>query len=345
MIDRLKLENFTVFKKAEFTFSPGLNVIIGENGTGKSHLLQLCYCFLRASYDASREENVEFSKSLPLSFMKRLLDVFKPESVQSLVRRNGTSESTVEFIVGSATSTFRLMKQITEYHGTGKTPQAGVPIFIPSKEPLSFFYGFNSMYDLRELSIPGLYNDLCLNVSLPEIRTKHRGDVEPLIQDLESTIGGRIIIENGRVYFLPKSGSKMEINLLAEGLRKIGMLALLIRTGGIARGKTLFWDEPEANLNPRLVSIVAKVLVALAANGVQIMLATHSMYLLNEFDYWRKVESTPLRFFGLYFANHQHHVEHGERLTDLQHITSLDEALRQTERETALFFKGKNKHP
>ena len=47
MIKTLKLSNFTVFKEAELEFSPGLNVIVGENGTGKSHLLKLAYTILR----------------------------------------------------------------------------------------------------------------------------------------------------------------------------------------------------------------------------------------------------------------------------------------------------------
>ena len=32
--------NFTVFDHAEFTFSPGVNVLIGKNGTGKTHVLK-----------------------------------------------------------------------------------------------------------------------------------------------------------------------------------------------------------------------------------------------------------------------------------------------------------------
>lgn len=34
MIKHLTLRNFTVFKAAKLEFSTGLNVIIGENGTG-----------------------------------------------------------------------------------------------------------------------------------------------------------------------------------------------------------------------------------------------------------------------------------------------------------------------
>ena len=44
----------------------------------------------------------------------------------------------------------------------------------------------------------------------------------------------------------------IEFTLLAEGLRKLGLLWLLIRNGSLKPGAVLFWDEPETNLNPKL---------------------------------------------------------------------------------------------
>lgn len=40
-IDYLYLNNFTVFKTLNIEFSKGVNIFIGENGTGKTHLLKL----------------------------------------------------------------------------------------------------------------------------------------------------------------------------------------------------------------------------------------------------------------------------------------------------------------
>ena len=48
MLNRLHIRNFTVFAEAEFEFSAGLNVIVGTNGTGKSHGLKLGYAVLRS---------------------------------------------------------------------------------------------------------------------------------------------------------------------------------------------------------------------------------------------------------------------------------------------------------
>ena len=43
MLKSLDIKNLTAFGEASLTFSPHLNVIIGENGSGKSHVLKAMY--------------------------------------------------------------------------------------------------------------------------------------------------------------------------------------------------------------------------------------------------------------------------------------------------------------
>ncbi|WP_406546605.1 AAA family ATPase [Succinimonas sp.] len=43
IIKRIKLENFTVFTNVKIDFDHGINIFIGENGTGKTHLLKVLY--------------------------------------------------------------------------------------------------------------------------------------------------------------------------------------------------------------------------------------------------------------------------------------------------------------
>ena len=42
-LTRVRLERFTAFKKLDLALSPGINVLVGENGTGKTHLMKVCY--------------------------------------------------------------------------------------------------------------------------------------------------------------------------------------------------------------------------------------------------------------------------------------------------------------
>ena len=45
--EQLRLENFTAFADATFEFVPGINVLIGKNGSGKTPVLKALYaCYL-----------------------------------------------------------------------------------------------------------------------------------------------------------------------------------------------------------------------------------------------------------------------------------------------------------
>jgi len=55
MLKRLDLNNFTVFERASLNFAHGLNVIVGENGSGKSHLLKIAYSVMAASAEEGKK--------------------------------------------------------------------------------------------------------------------------------------------------------------------------------------------------------------------------------------------------------------------------------------------------
>lgn len=46
MLNKAVIKNFGPLPNGEYQFASGLNVIVGENGLGKSHLLKLLYTVL-----------------------------------------------------------------------------------------------------------------------------------------------------------------------------------------------------------------------------------------------------------------------------------------------------------
>ena len=57
-LTKAKFENFTAFKDLEVEFSPGINALIGANGTGKTHLMKACY----AACDVSERGQVTLAQ-------------------------------------------------------------------------------------------------------------------------------------------------------------------------------------------------------------------------------------------------------------------------------------------
>ena len=123
--------------------------------------------------------------------------------------------------------------------------------------------------------------------------------------------------------------------LVAEGNRKLAMLARLIATGVLMEKGVLFWDEPEANLNPILIREVAKSIVNLSHAGIQVFLATHSLFLLRELEILMSDrDNFPLntRFLGLHFSDGAVVVQQGNTSDEIGEITALDQELAQSDR-------------
>jgi len=130
---------------------------------------------------------------------------------------------------------------------------------------------------------------------------------------------------------------------VAEGLRKFAMLARLISTGVLLEQGYLFWDEPENNLNPKLIKVLAKVIVDLSDQGIQVFLATHSVFLLREIsiltDRRKKRKS---RYFALAASGDEEvsKLEQGDSIDDLETLLLLDEELRQSDRYLKAYGNG-----
>ena len=86
MLDKIKIENFTVFDEVEFQFGHGINIIIGDNGTGKSHLLKLAYAVSTVASDSSKLESSPAKADLQKQIATKLVNVFRPDSLGRLVR-------------------------------------------------------------------------------------------------------------------------------------------------------------------------------------------------------------------------------------------------------------------
>ena len=56
-LTNVKLERFTAFDSLDLNLSPGINVFVGANGTGKTHLMKVCY----AACDVSKKPDVSFA--------------------------------------------------------------------------------------------------------------------------------------------------------------------------------------------------------------------------------------------------------------------------------------------
>jgi predicted ATPase len=340
-LKEIDIKNQTVFQQVELHFSPRLNVIIGENGTGKSHLLKLAYSILAVSAEEGRKPNVgPPTKALLQSRLAdKLINVFRPETLGNLKRhgrnrkrsevfaRFDNQKLDIQFSFSSQSRT-EVMLKIVPSIWLDKSP-----VFLPTRELLTLYPNFVAVYENHYLEFEEIYRDTCILLgALPIKGTRGR----KLLTPLEQAVGGRLYLDkNGRFYLVMPNLDKIEMPLVAEGSRKLGMLIQLISTGALLDKGYLFWDEPEANLNPRLLKLTAEVIFRLCQNGIQVFIATHSLFLLRELEILRQkaeYKRVPSQFVALEKQEKGVTIEQGERIEEINPIRVLDEMIEQSDR-------------
>lgn len=108
--------------------------------------------------------------------------------------------------------------------------------------------------------------------------------ISELVTELKAEIGGEFIFENGRLSFVDNSGRNIDKNLISFGMTNLGMIQALLKNNVISKGSFVFIDEPETNLHPSWQVLLTKVLIKLAENGVNVVMATHSLDMIKALE-------------------------------------------------------------
>jgi predicted ATP-dependent endonuclease of OLD family len=277
-LTKIELENITVFDSLSINLTKGINVFIGENGTGKTHLLKLLYSACQAA----------LVRKTGIGFDIKIAKTFRPDdlSLHRIVRREGRGAKKASITVCSGDQCLSLVfdsKKIkpTEINGDeawSKLFSGVTSTFIPAKEILSHAKNLIQAIEKGNVDFDDTYKDIIAAASVNMTDNKTTDEVNCLLEKLQEIINGTVIMENDEFYLLHENQSWLEFQLVAEGLRKIALLWQLIRNGVFKKGAILFWDEPEANINPVQIPAIVDILLELQRNDVQIFLATHNYF-------------------------------------------------------------------
>lgn len=305
-ISKVHLENFTVFQQEELVFSSGINVIIGENGTGKTHLLKSIYATCEMSKKSNRD--IDIISDYFRSGLNK--GQFFTKVIRPLVLKVYANESQIiedkQYLIGELHLSINNLPTavIGGEEDDGYSYEIGFPdkeqktIFIPAKEMLSHSKGFLALNNKYDMPFDKTYIDIITNAELPETREVSELN-KKLLEIISRVIDGEVVYENDTFYVVKTNGMKIEFSMEAEGLRKFGILWKLIRNGLFEKDTILLWDEPEANINPELIPVLVDILLELQRMGMQIFVATHSYNFAKYFEIKRK-DSDKVIYHNLY---------------------------------------------
>jgi len=217
-------------------------------------------------------------------------------------------------------------------------------IFLPAREVLSIYPGFMNAYLNRESSSDETYYDLALALSALPLRGPRGEAASRLYQPLAELLDGTVHFDGDRFYLTTRADGSIEAHLVAEGHRKIASVMHLIANGSLMQDGLLFWDEPEANLNPRLTKVVADFLLRLAGAGVQVFITTHDYLLTNELSLQSEyrtdpARNAPIKFFAFNRGDDGVTIQSGATLADLDQNPIMEEFEALYDRERRLFVE------
>ncbi|MDI9869201.1 AAA family ATPase [Flectobacillus roseus] len=295
MIKEIKVKNFMAHSELFLQDIPQINLIIGQNDTGKTGILKLLYTIVKSLevYSLKRKSgDVLYKKELA----EKLKSTFFPrKGLGELVKKSSKEKLEVDIAIKSKNYQqsiyFSFGEKTDETISTCTDLVESIPeqtinaLFIPAKEVLTAFNDISSMRDnFYGMGFDDTYLDLIKALRLESSKGKVASELSNVNKHLEELFEGRI--EQTRIpeqpFLFKKGNQQFSMQLTAEGIKKIGILTTLITNRQLGNRTILFMDEPETALHPNAIRKMVEMLVAMSKAGVQIFLASHSYFVIKQ---------------------------------------------------------------
>lgn len=348
-INKIGLNNITMFKKASISCASGINVFIGENGTGKTHLLKAMYAFLKTT-----EKYDDFGSDLA----KKLDNTFNASGVENLITKNQEEEASLSMLINGQNYSYSIFQN--ENFPTAK--DEGVyknisftkncmelnsikSLFIPTHNIVTTFVELRDWLDRFQNNFEDTYLDLAK--ALFHTPTKEVGSLENALDFINDIIKGRVVFSNNE-FLVEYDQMKIKATMLAEGVKKFILFAHLIKNQSLTSDTILFIDEPEVHFNPKYITLFNELLILLANTGVQVFVATHDYLFIHQLSLMQEYKAAiskkenkdipSIMFHSLYSnTGNQTEIESSEKLSEINHNPILDEFTDLYNKEQQLF--------
>lgn len=350
-VKKLTLNNFMLFERAEIDWGKNINVICGENSTGKTTLLKVMYSVLKPLSKGNKEAiNREMEEQL---FVNKLQGVFRPDGMKIgrlVSRKQGSNRTDFEVLLDKNQKIAIGFGNRQENHADIKIDASKFSgtydvIYIPTKEMISTTEHFASLYEEYHIDFEEMYYDLAKLLDRPLSKGPNTNEQNEVLKSFEEIMKGQIVQRDKKFYLKVRGEGEFEMGLLSDGYRKLAMIVYLILSGSMNKNTILFWDEPETNMNPKTIRPIVQALVALAKMGVQIFVTTHDYFVQQEFNMLTvypelNPEGLDIRFMSLYRDGEMNDVKYELEKTasDLKHNAIMQEFDAMYDREQEFIY-------
>ncbi len=223
MFEYLLLEDFGIFARLEWQKHQKINIIIGENDTGKTYILKVLYCIAKSVEDYTKRSYSD-NKNWKEILSEKMFSVYQPSKLKlgEIVRKSGNRLNVEAKMQGDKYS-FSFGKDtkdtITKCSEAEKIDLSA--LYIPTKEVLTAFEAITTINEqLQIFGFDQTYQDLIQALRVPTSLKKLDKPLEEVLGKLQTLFQGEISVEK-KDLFLSEDAKHMTCLRSQRVLKKL----------------------------------------------------------------------------------------------------------------------------
>ncbi|MDO9048016.1 MAG: AAA family ATPase [Methylobacter sp.] len=305
MLNSVQIKNFGPLNQLDWQSLGSINLVIGNNGSGKSFLLKAMYSAVRTLEDYKRGDNPDSAAEI---LFKKLYWTFQPEKIGDLVTKPSDTALSFSLMLDQQNFSYSFGKDTTKAISALENrvlPRTSNSVFLPAKEVLSLHHIIlESREQGKQFGFDDTYLDLARALQIPQKKRMFAVDVSQYHSDyisplptrgcdskdfrqsrklLKDMIDGEIEYDKTENRWNFKRGNqRFSIGVTAEGVKKVAILDTLLGNGYLSENSIIFIDEPESALHPEAISKLLDIIAILAKHGIQFFLVSHSYFVIKK---------------------------------------------------------------
>lgn len=285
-INEARLKNFGIIEQFSNSKFSNINLIIGENGTGKTFLLKALYSAVRSMEEYKRGDDI---KTISEILSERLRWTFQVEKLGDMVSKPAGNALSLEVQLGSDWINYQFSQSASSKVGTASAPdkgKTGNSIFIPAKEVLSLFSIILKSREVDKVfGFDDTYYDLAKALRISPSRGKNYAVFADSRKLVSNVIDGKVDYDegSGKWFYKNKKNQKFAIGTVSEGVKKIAIMDRLLANGYLDPNSIIFIDEIESALHPKAVCQFLDMIDSIANDmGLQVFITSHSYFVIKK---------------------------------------------------------------
>lgn len=263
-----------------------INLVIGENGTGKTFLLKALYSAARSMEDYRRGDDI---RTINEVLAEKLRWTFQADKLGDMVTRSSDESLSFEMKLGNDCIGYRFSSGAASKVGTATAPSGtrdANSIFIPAKEVLSLYSIILKSREVdKSFGFDDTYYDLAKALRISPKRGKNYAAFANSRKLINGVIDGKADYDEtaGKWFYKNNLNQKFSVGATSEGVKKLSIMDRLLANGYLDNRSIIFIDEIESALHPSAVCRFLTMIGKLAADmDLQFFISSHSYFVIKK---------------------------------------------------------------